>query len=437
MGGWLRMFKASFRGISGDVIVESSLSGFPYYQEMIDKIDRLPDVESATASIDSAGLINVGGYRDVVQISGIDINTIGQIGDFPQTLYSQYDQRKKELTAQANAPGVSEAQREKLVQAAEHPSPSFELRKDVDYEALARNWQRPGIIISDAVLGLHRDQAPPEFRYETPVTLTVVPIQPHEEVSGQNAVRIAFWIVDTSHPRIWQMDYNRVYVPFDVLQRNLEMNATDNDPARASTIEIKAKPGVDLIKVRDQVAAIAENVKNLHPEPDEYPTAVVTWQQVQGKFIDAVEHEVVLTTFLFGLISVVAVFLIFCIFYMIVVEKTKDIGIIKSVGATGWGVAQIFLGYGLAIGLIGAGSGLLAAYLVVRYINELHAWLSRAMGITIWDPETYQFQKIPNEMDWHTVGWIVLVAVLSALLGALVPALRAAGMNPVEALRFE
>ena len=80
---------------------------------------------------------------------------------------------------------------------------------------------------------------------------------------------------------------------------------------------------------------------------------------------------------------------------------------------------------------------MLVAYLVVRYINELHGWLTRAMGVTIWDPETYQFQKIPNEMDWHTVGWIVLVAVLSALLGALVPALRAAGMNPVEALRFE
>ena len=64
-------------------------------------------------------------------------------------------------------------------------------------------------------------------------------------------------------------------------------------------------------------------------------------------------------TFLFGIISLVAVFLIFCIFYMIVVEKTKDIGIIKSVGATAGGVAGIFLGYGLAIGIVGASLGLL------------------------------------------------------------------------------
>jgi lipoprotein-releasing system permease protein len=437
MGGWLRMFKSSFRGISGDVIVESSPIGFPYYQEMIDRIEKLPDVEAAVASIDSAGLINVGGIRDIVQISGIDIKTIGEIGDFPQTLYTQYDQRKRQLVEQANQGGVSEEQRKKLMEEAEHPEPSFALRNDVDYEALAKKWQRPGMIVSDAVLNLHRGDVPRHYKYESPVTLTVVPIQPHEAITAQSAVPIAFWIVDTSHPRIYQLDFNRVYVPFDVLQANLEMNATDTDPARASTIEIKARPNVDLIHVRDEVSDIVEAVNKLHDDAGIYPTAVVTWQQVQGKFIDAVEHEVVLTTFLFGLISVVAVFLIFCIFYMIVVEKTKDIGIIKSVGATGWGVAQIFLGYGLAIGVIGAGCGLLFAYLVVRYINELHAWLTRIMGVPIWDPETYQFQKIPNTMEWHTVGWIVLVAVLSALLGALVPALRAAGMNPVEALRFE
>ena len=60
------------------------------------------------------------------------------------------------------------------------------------------------------------------------------------------------------------------------------------------------------------------------------------------------------------MISIVAVFLMFCIFYMIVVEKTRDIGIIKSVGATNSGVAGIFLGYGFAIGIVGSGIGLAA-----------------------------------------------------------------------------
>jgi lipoprotein-releasing system permease protein len=185
------------------------------------------------------------------------------------------------------------------------------------------------------------------------------------------------------------------------------------------------------------VEKIVDDARQDHAISDEFPLRVATWEQIQGNFIAAVEHEVVLTTALFGIISMVAVLLIFCIFYMIVLEKTKDIGVIKSVGATAGGILQLFLGYGLAIGVVGSGLGLTAAYLIVHNINELHAWLGREMGIVIWDPETYQFDKIPNNMNPATAAWIVAVAILSALLGALLPAIRAARMNPVEALRYE
>ena len=59
------------------------------------------------------------------------------------------------------------------------------------------------------------------------------------------------------------------------------------------------------------------------------------------------------------------------------------------------------------------------------------------MGIVIWSPETYQFAKIPNQMEKSTVIYVLLFAVLSALVGALIPAIRAATMNPVDALRYE
>jgi lipoprotein-releasing system permease protein len=145
----------------------------------------------------------------------------------------------------------------------------------------------------------------------------------------------------------------------------------------------------------------------------------------------------VLLTLLFAIVSVVAVFLIFCMFSMIVAEKTRDVGIIKSLGASNWGVAQIFLGYGLAIGLIGAGTGLLSAYLIVHNINAIHAWMGRALGIVIWNPKTYIFDTIPNTMEGSDVIWIVSIAILSAVIGALIPAIRAARMNPVEAMRWE
>src|SRR5208337_3830334 len=102
---------------------------------------------------------------------------------------------------------------------------------------------------------------------------------------------------------------------------------------------------------------------------------VETWDEHQQDILNAVEHEKSLLVVLFAIISIVAIFLIFCIFFMIVMEKTRDIGIVKSVGARGSSVAGIFLGYGLSIGLVGGGAGLLLAYLVVHNINEIHTWI--------------------------------------------------------------
>jgi lipoprotein-releasing system permease protein len=246
---------------------------------------------------------------------------------------------------------------------------------------------------------------------------------------------------------VYQIDSNTVYVPFDILQRDLhmtEMKSEDGSmtyPARTSEIDIRVKPGTDLNKARDKIAEICEKISREQMATGKFAPGngfnVLTWEDSNRDFLGAVEHEEVLMLFLFGLISVVAVFLIFCIFYMIVVEKTRDIGIVKSVGATSGGVAGIFLGYGLAIGLVGAGTGFLFGWLVVHYINQLHAWLGRELHIVIWDPKVYVFDNIPNTMNPKEVIIICSVSVLAAVLGALVPAIRAASLHPVESLRWE
>ena len=84
------------------------------------------------------------------------------------------------------------------------------------------------------------------------------------------------------------------------------------------------------------------------------------------------------------LIIAVAGFGILAIFYMIVVEKTRDIGILKSLGASGRGVMGIFLGYGLSLGLVGSGVGMVVGLLFVRYINEIAdvlGWITGQPGL--------------------------------------------------------
>src|SRR3954464_13475025 len=92
MGGWLRMFRESFHGLTGDVIVHGeSLSGFPYYQEMIDRIHTITRVKAAVPTIDTFGLINIKNVRRRgVQVVGYPIEQIGQVNNFPASLYRQY-----------------------------------------------------------------------------------------------------------------------------------------------------------------------------------------------------------------------------------------------------------------------------------------------------------------------------------------------------------
>ena len=98
---------------------------------------------------------------------------------------------------------------------------------------------------------------------------------------------------------------------------------------------------------------------------------VYTWRDKQGPLLAAVQMERAVLNILLFLIIAVAGFGILAIFFMIVVEKTRDIGILKSLGASSRGIMGIFLGYGLSLGMVGAGVGLAIGLLFVHYINQI------------------------------------------------------------------
>jgi len=372
-----------------------------------------------------------------VQILGYPIADIGKVNNFPQSLYRQYQKPLEEGKTPAT-------------------TPSFALVDGVNYEDIlpkgknVRKW--PGMILGAGLANVRKDETGeivrPSGLLRAFARLEVMGFSGDEvNLEGARPTPNYYWIVDDSRTQIWQLDAQSAYVPFDVLQKDLGMTARETEdpdtkekikiPARTTDVHIKAKEGVDLYKLKPEIEKIV--AANGYPfvTDEDSPVTVQTWEEANRMWIGAVEKEKTLVTLLFAMISIVAIFLIFCIFYMIVVEKTRDIGIIKSVGATGQGVAGIFLGYGLAIGIVGAGLGLLAGYLIVHNINFLHDQMHRLTGTYMWDPQVYAFDTIPNTMDSKEVYWIVAIAVIASVLGALVPAIRAARMHPVEALRWE
>jgi len=236
-----------------------------------------------------------------------------------------------------------------------------------------------------------------------------------------------FTIVDFYESKMNEYDSSFVFVPIQKLQEIRGMVDPTTGIANCNAIQIRLKPGVDLNRVRDRLR------ENFPPQVFK----VSSWRDKEGALLAAVQMETAVLNVLLFLIIAVAGFGILAIFFMIVVEKTRDIGILKSLGATGRGIMGIFLGYGLSLGIVGASVGMGLGLLFVRYINEIADLLGRVTGQPVFDPSIYYFQKIPTIVEWPTVAWIVAGAMAIAILASILPARRAALLHPVEALRYE
>ncbi|OHB66776.1 MAG: hypothetical protein A2V70_13160 [Planctomycetes bacterium RBG_13_63_9] len=239
----------------------------------------------------------------------------------------------------------------------------------------------------------------------------------------------SFTIVDFYESKMSEYDASFVFVPIRALQELRGMYAYQGDTKHyfVNSIQIQLKPGADGTQVRDRLR------KAFAPEL----YGVYTWRDKQGPLLAAVEMETTILNILLFLIIAVAGFGILAIFLMIVVEKTKDIGILKSLGASGGGIMGIFLAYGLSLGIVGSGVGLVLGLLFVKYINQIADVLGWITGRQIFSPDIYYFQEIPTIVSPMTISWIVAGAMTIAVLASVLPALRAALLHPVEALRYE
>ena len=241
------------------------------------------------------------------------------------------------------------------------------------------------------------------------------------------AVTDTFTIVDFYESKMSEYDSNFVFVPIASLQRMRGMIDPQTGIPSVNSIQVRLKPGANLEGVRDRLRKV-------------FPAemyAVSTWRDKQGPLLSAVDMEMAVLNILLFLIIAVAGFGILAIFFMIVVEKTRDIGILKSLGAGSAGIAGIFLGYGLFLGLVGAGAGLAIGLAITWNINSIRAAVEWFTGQRVFDPSIYYFFKIPTIVHPATICWIIVGAVAIAVAASVLPALRAARLRPVEALRHD
>ena len=243
------------------------------------------------------------------------------------------------------------------------------------------------------------------------------------------AIDEMFTVVDFYESKMSEYDATFAFVPIEALQRARGMIDPMSKVGAVTSIQIKLKKGADLSAARDAL-------RDEFPPSESY-VQVNSWRDTQGPLLAAVQMETTILNVLLFMIIAVAGFGILATFFMIVVEKTRDIGVLKSLGAPGSGIASIFLGYGVLLGSVGSGAGVICGLLFVWKINEIARILEWFTGREVFDPTVYYFDSIPTIIHPCTIVWVSIGAVLIAIMASVLPSIRAARMHPVEALRYE
>ncbi len=590
MTGFLDMVRDSGRTLMGDVVVSYPVNGIPWYEDLIEEIEALPDAEAAAPMVETIGVLRMpyprGASKEpkMVQIWGIDGERLAKVTTYEETLmwssipeqarpYVELDrvyqpiiesldrdQRIEILRVSPweNTDAMSDSQVSDLAGAITNPewiehiryvlinSPEI-LRRSLSTDqiklmqtalaaeedmpplqdqvlgegvSLARNGQ-PGIVAGIHVSDANRRDSEGEYqigggghwwlpRYEG--ALTTIPVDASGGTLEPETEILPF--VNEFSSGVYAVDEIRVMIPLEVAQRMMHLDQAEIvdemdptkvigiEPARATMILVKAKDGITEIDLRSSVEKAYESfldkVATAHPNGPAPPVPginpslqILTWEQQNAGFIGPVEKERALMRTLFSIVYVVCAALVLAIFWAIVYEKTRDIGILRSIGASRPGIVWIFLLYGLVVGVIGAVFGLGLGWLITVNVNGIHdvlaqppAWLAWGLaaltaailiwtiitlfsgrilpvvlgimgtgilglftalvfildasgGVVIWDPAVYYFSEVPNSIDLPEALITMAGAVIFSLIGAAIPAARAADVDPVKALRYE
>ena len=401
--GFIKTFEQAAVEVIGDVVLSPPIK-LPKYPLLIEQLEQTETVEAATAMLLAPGLLRLdpGNVRPV-EVWGIEADRRARVTGFKQALLRQRD-----------LPG----------------EPSFDI---------AGAPEETGGFVGIGVLGEPNDKTD-EYDLDAVEKMfgkRMVLTTGTASSTDINRRLVPFSIADVVETGVYQFDKGGVYLPIEDVQKRLY---PDKETPIADQILIKLADNTDTKVALAVINGVWRKFVEEHLDANSFLiqyAEIKTAKEMQKPYVQAYRKQMGILLVIFGVVSLGVILLVFCIFYMIVRLKQKDIGIIRSCGTSSSAVAMVFVYFGACVGIIGSGIGAVLGYLITTNVNTIEGWIRFVFGLKLWKSSVYMFSKIPNEVDWAWALIFMAVAVVAATVGTLIPAVVAAMTKPVNILQYE
>jgi len=200
------------------------------------------------------------------------------------------------------------------------------------------------------------------------------------------------------------------------------------------------------LNMKDEVTGIEIKVDDIYgagkiakaiEEKLGYPYWARSWMEMNKNLFSALKLEKRVMFIILSLIVLVAAFNIITTLIMTVMEKARDIAILKSMGATARSIMKVFMIEGMVIGVIGIALGCITGITVALNLERISQFVENLFGFKILPKDVYYLNELPSQVNYGDVAVIALVAMLICFLAAIYPSWRASRLDPAEALRYE
>jgi lipoprotein-releasing system permease protein len=418
MGGFGNDLKRKILGNNPHIVVdlERPGQGFANWRPVLERIRRVPGVVSATPLVQGEVMITSQTNLSGVILRGIDPNGSGSAESLrrelmrgrvdyltaPERLLSLSAEERRPITSResdTNSGGGLDRLRgpppSDLPQGVAPLPPPAGLSTDV----------LPGIVVGRELAANLHLVVGDEVRVVSPFGGMVTPAGPLPKTR-------LFRIAGIFYSGMYEYDTKYAYVTIPVAQNFFNFSADE-----ISSIEVR-------VNDVDRSDSIADRIRPIGASAH---LRTRDWKQLNQNLFRALRLEKLMMFVLLGVAILVASFAIVATLLLLVMEKGREIAVLKAMGASDPFIARVFVWVGLLIGFVGGALGVLTALLVCSLIQSL--------GIPI-DPEVYYIDRLPVFISLADYGFVILIAIMVCFGATLIPAWVASRLRPVEGMRF-